>query len=454
MTSQRAGRSNVAEQIQRGMSNGRFCPCGAWIGELGQEPTPDLYTEHLVDVFREVRRVLRLDGLLFLNIGDTYAAERGGTAMPAETLAGGVGGFGEGASRRGRGSDYQPHRKASAYGLKHKDLVGVPWRLAFALQADGWWLRNDIIWSTPNPMPESVRDRFTQSHEYVFMLAKDSRYFFDQDAVREPHQDISINRVRYGLNQTHPDGVGVAMPPMQTRKIEGDLKDGTARVTDSAMGERFANPAGRNRRDVWTISTVPYKGAHYAVFPPKLVEPMILAATSAKGVCAECGAPYVRQTEEIKQPRGDAFGTKVVGEYDHGQAGSPYVETIEVRTLGWEAQCGHDAGTVPATVLDPFGGSGTVGMVAQSHSRKSVLIDLNPEYLAQQLTRNAQTPLGFVSDAIPKAEKAPEPTPYKLPTPDAETVPMWEDELEDHHGHLAVHRGGGDAADTGSGDDR
>lgn len=367
--------------------------------EIGREPSPTEYVEAMVEVLQAVRRVLRDDGTVWLNIGDSYAAQRGGTSMPAETISGGVGGYGPEGAHRGRGDGYQPHRNASAIGLKHKDLIGIPWRVAFALQADGWILRNDIIWSTPNPMPESVRDRFTVSHEYVFLLAKSPRYFFDQDAVREPHTDVTLNRVKYGLNHRHPGDKGVGIPPVKTTTVEGAGDFGTATVTTSAMGDRFANPLGRNRRTVWTIPTKSYKGAHYAVFPESLVEPMILAATSAKGVCPECGAPWARVTEKVREARGDAFGRKDVGDHDHGQAGSDYEALVEVKTVGWAPTCAHEmADPVPATVLDPFAGSGTVGLVAQTHSRRAILIDLNGEYLTQQLARNAQVPLGLASE--------------------------------------------------------
>lgn len=476
------------------------CGCGAWLGELGQEPSPDRYVANLVDVFREVRRVLRPDGLVFLNIGDTYAAERGGTPMPAETFAGGIGGHGDEASHRGRGQGPAAHRKASAYGLKHKDLCLIPSRVALALQEDGWWVRNDIIWALPNPMPESVRDRLTSSYEHVFMLAKSARYYFDQDAVREPHTDTTLNRVKYGLHHRHPDGIGVGIPPVSTDK----------------MGDRFANPAGRNRRDFWLIPSKSYTGAHYAVMPEKLVEPCIRAGTSEKGVCPTCGAPWTRVTERIREERGDAFGTKDIGEFDHGQAGSPYQQLVAIETIGWLATCEHGAdpelrecpecgaayvevdaidpweqftdrtreqsiraveiakskgltvahivalrasgitdtgkatvtqnGTgrntedvqrlaseakealggytreftflppktlgwvpscehgvpdnAPAVVLDPFGGSGTVAKVAQSLSRRAILIDLKAEYMDQQMTRNAQMPLGLGVESV------------------------------------------------------
>lgn len=451
--------------------------------EIGREQTPNEYVEALVTVFRDVRRVLRSDGLLFLNLGDSYAAERGGTPMPAETIAGGIGGRGDEESHRGRGDEFQPHRKASAYGLKHKDLMLMPARVALALQADGWWLRNDIVWSTPNPMPESVKDRFTNSYEHVFMLAKSANYFFDQDAVREPNSAVTLNRIQYGLNQRHPDDQGVGIPPVNTTTVEDADDFGKAVVTKGVMGDRFANPLGRNRRDVWTIPTKSYSGAHYAVMPEKLVEPMILAGTSERGVCPECGAPWRRVTErvgamawsptcahdntrelrecpecdepyreidavdpwlalvnpgraqsvravEMAQERGltlqhiealRAAGITDTGKSQQTQTGwlnntaevqrlateaklalGSYVREftfLPSRTVGWEPTCSHEASqTVPAVVLDPFAGSGTVGKVAQDHNRRAVLIDLNAEYLGQQLTRNAQIPLGLGVD--------------------------------------------------------
>lgn len=394
--------------------------------EVGREPTPQEFVDALVEVFRGVHRVLRDDGLAFLNLGDSYANDSkwggatGGkhvTALHGQTSIG---------------------RERRTTGLKSKDLIGIPWRAAFALQDDGWYLRNDIVWAPPNGMPESVSDRFTSAHEYIFMLAKSPAYYFDQDAVREPNADISIARAKKPLNQTHPDNVGVAMPPEQGRRIEGDLKDGSARVIESPMGERFVNPAGRNKRDVWTIPTVSYRGAHYAVFPPKLVEPCVLAATSERGVCPECGAPWRRVVEKVREPRGDSFGRKDIGEYDHGQAGAPYEEVVDIVTKGWEPSCSHQGSPIPATVLDPFAGSGTVGLVAQGLSRRAVLIDLNGEYLAQQLGRNAQVPLGFVTDGAPSAKKQTRPT-FKLPEPEAETTPLWG--MEETNGYSAVNRG-------------
>lgn len=261
---------------------GQFCElCGAWRGCLGLEPTPDLYVEHLVSVFRAVRRVMRDDATLWLNLGDSYA---GAGDRPA----------GKGNER---GQQKKHKTPDTEIGLKPKDLVGIPWRVAFALQADGWWLRSDIIWAKPNCMPESVRDRPTKSHEYVFLLSKSARYWYDADAVREPYHENSKKRYDYAFG-----GDGYKSPTKNpAARPDGVIKQ---------------NPAGRNKRTVWTIPTKPYPEAHFAAFPPALVEPCILA-----------GCP------------------------------------------------------VDGTVLDPFGGSGTVGAVAIEWGRNAILIDLSDEYL-------------------------------------------------------------------------
>lgn len=212
-------------------------------GQIGLEQTPEEYINKLTQIFREVRRVMRDDGTLWLNIGDSYAAQRGGTHQPAETLAGGKGGKMDDGSpvNRDRYAGYNPTRNASAIGLKHKDLIGIPWALAFALRADGWYLRQDIIWQKFNPMPESVKDRCTKAHEYIFLLSKSERYFFDSEAIKEPAV-------------------------------------GNEKAKTSNEGEK------RNRRSVWTIATSPYKGAHFATFPKDLIEPCILAGCPDGGL--------------------------------------------------------------------------------------------------------------------------------------------------------------------------
>jgi DNA modification methylase len=357
-------------------------------GQLGLERTPEEYVANMVAVFREVRRVLKPSGTCWLNLGDSYAAN-----WSSRRDEGG-GGFKTNGRER---TKYPPA------GLKSKDLVGIPWRVAFALQADGWYLRSDIIWSKPNPMPESVTDRPTKSHEYLFLLTKGARYYFDADAVREAHTWVD-DRPRMAYNgKGNPEG----------RRLSGDA----ARLGNS--------PAGRNIRSVWTIATRPYPGAHFAVFPPELPERCIKAGSSEKGVCPECGAPWERVVE--RAPTGPRPGGHHVDDSvrDHlrsrgsgGNVGGTLqdVARYHVMTTGWRPTCDCEPAysvaeppnpstptprrtaesyIVPATILDPFAGSGTVGMVANRLSRRAILIDLNPEYLKQQMKRNAQTPLGL-----------------------------------------------------------
>jgi DNA modification methylase len=232
-------------------------------GQVGLEETPDKYVAAMVEVFREVRRVLRDDGTLWLNLGDSYAAARGGTSPPAETLGGGQGGWTERGERvnRGRFAGYTPARDATSIGLKHKDLVGIPWRVAFALQDDGWYLRQDIIWHKPNPMPESVTDRCTKSHEYLFLLAKSERYFYDAAAIKEPAASAVGGRTGQSGNKARKAATGRGCPK--------DGVDGNV----PWKGET------RNKRSVWTVPVRAFKGAHFATFPPDLIRPCILAGS-------------------------------------------------------------------------------------------------------------------------------------------------------------------------------
>ena len=213
--------------------------------EIGLEETPEQYVARMVEVFRCVRDVLADDGTLWLNIGDSYAG------------AGYSNHKGTGGTLRDDGGK---QRHLSGTGCKNKDLIGIPWMLAFALRADGWFLRQDIIWHKPNPMPESVRDRCTKAHEYIFLLSKSERYFYDADAVMEPVAASTIERLG---QPTLPQQVGSTRVPGKTN---GNMK---------AVG----NGETRNRRSVWTVATRPYKGAHFATFPPALIEPCILAGS-------------------------------------------------------------------------------------------------------------------------------------------------------------------------------
>jgi DNA modification methylase len=277
-------------------------------GQIGLEPTPELYVWHTVLIFREVRRVLREDGTLWLNLGDSYAndGKRGGSTGGKHVAAL------HGATNCGR------RKERGQTGLKPKDLVGIPWRVAFALQADGWYLRQDIIWSKPNPMPESVRDRCTKSHEYIFLLAKSARYYYDAEAIADPVADPTRKNYSRGADSKVDDDCKTFM------RTRSGLKKQKTHAVDCAiaLNARHACSCGangftsRNKRSVWTVATQPYKAAHFATFPPKLIAPCIRAGCRAGGV-----------------------------------------------------------------VLDPFGGSGTTGEVAASEGRRAILIELNPAYV-------------------------------------------------------------------------
>jgi DNA modification methylase len=255
--------------------------------QIGLEQDPNAFVASLVDVFREVKRALTPDGVFWLNIGDSYSGSGKGTA----------GNLGKKHNER-----HLEHKHSAIIpdGLKPKDLVGIPWRLAFALQADGWYLRQDIIWHKPNVMPESVKDRCTKAHEYLFMLTKSQRYYFDNEAIFEPVAEVSLARAKRGLKTDRPSA-----------------KTSSGGIDVEEMGERFVNPKGRNRRSVWSIPPARFKGAHFAVMPEGLVEPCVLSSTKP----------------------GD-------------------------------------------TVLDPFMGSATVGVVALRHNRSFLGCELNPDYVA------------------------------------------------------------------------
>lgn len=230
-------------------------------GQIGLEDTPDAFVARLVEVFREVRRVLRDDGTLWLNLGDSYNSHDPGGYRDGEFLN--PGGRQSDAAKgvRNRAGTHVP-------GVKGKDLIGIPWRVAFALQEDGWYLRQDIIWHKPNPMPESVQDRCTKAHEYIFMLSKSPRYFFDAEAIKEPAAESSMSRL---AQPTLASQAGSA------RANGGAKTNGPMKAVGCAGGKR-------NRRSVWTVTTKPFKGAHFATFPPDLIEPCILAGAPVGGV--------------------------------------------------------------------------------------------------------------------------------------------------------------------------
>jgi DNA modification methylase len=361
------------KQASNSGSNGdeavRECPhCGAvrTDSQLGLEATPELYVANLIAVFREVRRVLRDDGTLWLNLGDSYAATgKSGGGVQGEKWSD------HGADTEGpRGGKWSP----APPGFKPKDLCMIPARVAMALQQDGWYLRSDIIWAKTSCMPESVRDRCTSSHEHLFMLTKKARYWYDTDAIAEPSDGRSWHDV------TGPPRTDV---PGQAKQ------DGHGRRHAGFNERYFAGPppATRNKRDVWTIGPQPFAEAHFATYPEKLVEPCVLAGCPAK-VCAVCGGPWDRVVE--KTP------AKVMApgsEYGDGAGRNDGHRSMLVgassTTTGWQPTCTCNASTVPGTVLDPFAGSGTTGAVAYRLGRKFVGIELNPEYAAMAERRIA-----------------------------------------------------------------
>jgi DNA modification methylase len=350
--------------------------------QIGLERTPELFIEQMVNVFRLVWDVLADDGTLWLNLGDSYAGS---------TMTGGNNGINASGGGNGFKQQRQFNKPAQISGLKPKDLIGMPWRVAFALQADGWYLRSDIIWHKPNPMPESVRDRPTKAHEYLFLLTKSPQYFYDAEAVREPHVwqqpgALETNpQARQAVRRAElrANGAQAAGQPEVGRKKSANRKgDGTSQCLDSST-------AGRNRRTVWTITPKPFPGAHFATFPPKLVEPCILAGTSERGHCPVCSARWVRDVEKRLALADDGKTCLKCGK-NHGRArlGSQHMASIAYKqfccvdstTTGWRPTCDHKKKPVPDVVLDPFGGSGTTAQVAQQLGRDWVLIELSRKY--------------------------------------------------------------------------
>ncbi len=307
------------------------CPlCGAVRvdKQIGLEETPEQYIQRLVELFREIRRVLKKDGTIWVNIGDSYAAQRGGSYQPAESLAGGEHGRTKEGKKtnRGRGDCYNPTRNAEAIGLKHKDLIGIPWMLAFALRADGWYLRQDIIWHKPNPMPESVTDRCTKSHEYIFLLSKSEKYYFDAQSIQEECVDEAYssrqNTEEKERSQTqgyskaggHRDNSGGFTKKSKNTQYDGQTPNSMHLRREAGLKDVVYTT--RNKRDVWSVCVKPNKEAHFATYPPELITPCILAGCPEQGI-----------------------------------------------------------------VLDPFMGSGTTGIVARKLNRNYIGCELNQDYV-------------------------------------------------------------------------
>lgn len=417
---------------------GFCCRCGAWRGELGLEPDPDLWVSHIVGIFRAVRRVLRDDGTIWLNIGDAYtgsgkgqmgdgtASDRRGAkqSTSAGTTTGGLPIL---RSQR-RPSDRVDHggwsagrlestRIGAAYNLPAKSLLLLPFRIALALQDDGWIIRKDIIWAKPSPMPESVSDRPTSAHEYLFLISKRPSYYYDQEAIREPLSGTAHARGS-GVNPKAAEpGTRIRANTSFSRAVrylQGGRQRATARGSMRyAAGYRLAperrggcaglqtradNPAGRNARSVWTISPEPQSVDHYASYPTELVRRCVAAGTSEQ-CCAECGAPWRRRMADPVPVAGRGSRNRV--RKLAGAAGNDRLSTHMGSSVpreptkralhGWEPSCGCDAPTVPATVLDPFAGTGTTGVAALQLGRSFVGIELKPAYVRMAERRLSRT---------------------------------------------------------------
>jgi len=352
-------------------------------GQIGLEKTPEEFVDRMVDVFREVWRVLRDDGTLWLNLGDCYATGAGKVGMCP-----GGGKQGE----QWKGATTSPNRMPIE-GLKPKDLCMMPWRVALALQADGWWLRSVICWAKKSPMPESVTDRPTSSWEPIFLMAKSERYFYDAEAVKEAGVSPSVTPEQYEQAKRDTSEAWYA-------RVNVGIRDNGAKSDNNLMAGKCP-PGGRNQRNVWHLGPEPYAEAHFATFPTEIPRRAIKAGTSEKGCCAACGAPWRRvvSVEYVKSPvHGEGSTT--------GKPGCPHLMTGMPRlnkktgTTGWEPGCTCGAEVVPCLVLDPFLGSGTTVAVARELGRHGVGCELNPEYaaLARERIGKAERPSTFRSD--------------------------------------------------------
>jgi len=362
---------------------GAFCAaCGAWRGELGWEPDLGLYLAHLLSVFAGVHRVLRDDGTLWVNLGDCYwnnpGGQNGGTKNTLDYGAGRISAKAMEANRQ-VGRVQRTHKHPT---LKPKNLSLVPWRFCIAMQDAGWYVRSIVAWAKSSAMPEPVQDRPTSAWEPIFLFAKRARYYYDAEAVRVRWSDerngaSGARSLPYsigsGRNDTLSDGVrpGLGVPPQTS---------------------------GANLRNFWLLGPEPLTDEHYAAYPSEIVRRAVRASTSERGCCPTCGAPWRRMVERDAgrwtPAAGDARVQATGGAITGGTARCTLGATDEVarRTTGWEPTCAHNAEPIPARVLDPFGGSGTTGLVADQLGRDATLIELNGEYaqMAQRrVTRDA-----------------------------------------------------------------
>jgi DNA modification methylase len=382
-------------EAARTADNHSYClKCNAWRGAFGLEPTPELYIQHSIEILREIKRVLRKDGTVFWNIGDSYSGGNGNS------------------NRYNRGpNSIMPQNTNKLFNevsitsnknhpvIKPKDLCLIPFRVAIAVQEDGWWVRSVIIWSKNNPMPESVKDRPTESHEYILLLTKSAKYYWDQEAVRETYTEP--------LNRWGGNDVRNSSHKYIDTFENGEDNGGIGAIGKTSMLRSGAltrpDPAGRNLRSVWTFPTQGYPEAHFATFPEELPERCIKAGTPEYGCCDKCGTPYERiiesgftkhdgQTNSKSDPRdklNGATGRLALLRQAARENGGEYIN--ETKTLGWQQSCKcKDSKPVPSTVLDPFAGSGTTLWVAKKLNRKANGYELSSKYCQLIIDRNKQ----------------------------------------------------------------
>ena len=393
------GGKEKAHPHAKGRFNSVCAFCGAWRGELGGEPSPDLFISHLMMVFDEIRRVLRSDGTCWINIGDSYHGSWGNYGNRHEP---------DNESQRAKNTERlsrpswdnnrsRPASSRSIDGLKPKDLCLIPQRMAIALQDAGWWIRSDIIWAKTSSLPESIKDRPTKSHEYIFLCTKSAKYWYDADAIRTPLKEDTLAFIEGSRAQSI-----VTRPDLKSNSLQYQHSE------KKTVGETM-NPLGANARTVWTFSSRGYSDAHFATFPLELPRRAILAGCPEK-ICPECRAGWVRHIRKSGGTTGkswhnhdnDASRGMMQGVPAVGRATNSAGKHYTVESLGFYPSCdckvkhqgepcsrcglkGFQAEAepchVPGIVLDPFMGAGTTSMVAAQLARDSIGIELNPEYV-------------------------------------------------------------------------
>lgn len=415
-----------------------------WSGQLGLEPDPMLFVAHIVYIYRKVYRVLRKDGTCWINFGDSYASSGKDRtyeqAMNKSTIGKSLTQI---QSLKQPSKIPIPNTNYFVPTIKPKDLCGIPWMVAFALRDDGWYLRQDVIWSKPNPMPESVRDRCTKSHEYIFMLTKSQKYFYDAEAIKTPAKESSIQRLSQDLeNQKGSDRVpGKTNGTMKAvggakyawgRAIDGSLDDcrkgegemlrqaqhdklkklpnGQSNIRKlrdkqrghsrphqvfndqlDSMTKQEQTMTGANKRMVWEIATSPFTDAHFATYPPEIPRTCIRAGCP-EYVCPHCGAPYYPVHSKLLVPTSKASKNVVVDDRDHhadaqdqgsnrAKDGHKHAHIYQSTLVGYEKKCRCAWGKPKAgIVLDPFSGSNTTGIEAREQHRDYYAFEINPNY--------------------------------------------------------------------------